>query len=106
MLITATLATLPHVICKFDRITKQGEDQFTHWLDTDFTTTSAIAEKTDISPGSLGNQHLRLGDDPRRNLKFDSDGNPQITVDPLEIEVQNSMLMEHDERFHHDFPGI
>ena len=105
MLITNTLITYPPVICKFDRITKQGDNQFSHALNSDFLTTSVVPENTDISPGFLGDQHSRLGDDPERNLKFDSDGNPMVTVDPLEIEVQNSLLTEHDERYHHDFPG-
>ena len=95
------------VHCKFDTIIKEDGEKFKHVLvsDNDLTTTNVVSGiKNDVIAEPV-KQNLRLGDDIRRNLTFDVGGNPLVKVDPQEIDAQNSLLMEHDERFHYDLPG-
>ena len=94
------------VSCEFDAIKKEDGNQFTHVVDHDVTINNMVSDiKQNVSTTSA-KKHLRLGDDVHRNLTFDNDGNPLVTVDPMEIYIQNALLMEHDERFHDDPPGM
>ena len=46
-----------------------------------------------------------LGDDKSLNVTFDEDGTPLVTVNKAQVDALAALLMEHDERFHFDFPG-
>lgn len=93
------------VSCNFDTATKDNDNQYIHAMDNDVTVTNMETEIKANLNNAPRREHLRLRDDVRRNLTFDEEGNPLVTVELLEMEAQNSLLIEHDERFHHDFPG-
>lgn len=85
---------------QIDAITKEDGSEFLQVVEEGATLLDMVSNLRNSST-----RGLQLGDDKRRNLTFDRDGNPFVMVDPLEIEAQNSLLIEHDERFHIDLPG-